>query len=384
MSNYSEAVLLTQKLIQIPTENPNGSEEKCSSFVESWLRALPNVSVRTQTVEQGRKNVIAKYKGRGLDKPPLVIMAHMDTVPVEGEWSVPPFESIIQDGKLYGRGACDMKSGLACALMTLKVVATKQWQLQRDLYVIATIDEEGPYMKGAMALIAENIIPSNALLIATEPTNLTLATEHKGTIWYEMCVEGKSSHGGNAHLGADAVHAAAEIIVRLKEKVNQLSYNHEIFGKPTISVGTIEGGSKTNMVAGSCRAELDFRLVPPMTKEEANQLVEQAIQEGCECVKGTSGSVRHLGWQRPPLRTSSDSMLRNMFRTAYERVVKEPLEESGFPAYTDVTMIGLETTNHHFVVFGPGHLDQAHATDEFVEIEQIEKCVDILLEVVQK
>ncbi|WP_110113863.1 M20 family metallopeptidase [Bacillus sp. CGMCC 1.16541] len=384
MANYSEAVMLTQKLVQIPSENPNGSEEKCIAFVESWLRALPNVSVSTQVVEQGRENIIAKYDGQKVGERPLVIIAHMDTVPVEGEWSVSPFESMIQDGKLYGRGSCDMKSGLACALMMLKVVATKQMKLTRDLYVIATVDEEGPYMKGAMALVNDNIVPSNALLIATEPTNLTLATTHKGTIWYELLIEGKSSHGGNAHLGADAVHAASEIIVRLKEKVANLSYDHQVFGKPTISVGTIEGGSKTNMVAGSCRVELDFRLVPPMTKEEANELVAQSIQEGCASVKGVRGSVQHLGWQRPPLLTSPESVLRSMFHEAYEQVVNEPLKESGFPAYTDVTMIGLETNNQNFVVFGPGHLDQAHAIDEFVEVEQIEKCVDILLEVVQK
>lgn len=383
MVTQSEAVKLTQRLVQIPTENPTGSEQECSKFVESWLKQLKNVSVTAQVVEEGRVNVIAKYPGSS-DLPPHVIIAHMDTVPVEGSWSVDPFGGEIIDGKLYGRGACDMKSGLACALMTIKHISNENLQLKRDLYVIASIDEEGPYMKGAIALVDEEIIPNNALLIATEPTDLTLATVHKGTIWYEIMVEGKSSHGGNAHLGADAAHAAAEIIVRIKEKVNKLSYKHHIFGRPAISVGTIQGGHKTNMVAGSCRMELDFRLVPPMSKEEANSIVKEAVQEGCSHVNGTKAKINHYGWERPPLETSPDSILIRSVREAYYEVNGTQLEESGFPAYTDVSMLGLKTGNRDLVVFGPGHLDQAHAIDEFVQISQIDLCTKVLIEIAQK
>ncbi|MCL7745663.1 M20 family metallopeptidase [Halalkalibacter alkaliphilus] len=380
MSGHSEAIQLTQKLVQIPTENPNGIELECSTFVETWLRKLNNVKVTTQVVEEGRVNVIAKYEGSSSNLPPLVIIAHMDTVPVEGTWSVDPFGGEIIDGKLYGRGACDMKSGLAAALMTIKEISEQNIQLSRDLYVIASIDEEGPYMKGAVALVDEQLIPDDALLIATEPTNATLATVHKGTIWYEVMVEGKSSHGGNAHLGADAAHAAAEIIVSIKEKVQKLPYHHEIFGAPAVSVGTIGGGNKTNMVAGSCRMELDFRLVPPMTKEEANQLVADAVQQGCAKVKGTKARTEHYGWERPPVETGDHSPLIDCFNKAYSNVTGTELQQSGFPAYTDVSMIGLKTGNRNLVVFGPGHLDQAHAIDEYVEVEQIDLCTKVLIE----
>lgn len=383
MPNYSEVVQLTQKLVQIPTENPNGVELECSRFVESWLRNLENVSVTTQQVEEGRVNVIAKYEGESSSLPPLVIIAHMDTVPVEGDWSVKPFSGEIKEGKLYGRGSCDMKSGLACALMTMKQVSESKSKLPRDLYVIATIDEEGPYMKGAIALVDEKIIPDHALLIATEPTNATLATVHKGTIWYEVNVKGRSSHGGNAHLGADAAHAAAEIIRSIKQKVKDLPYRHEIFGAPAVSVGTIQGGHKTNMVAGSCRMELDFRLVPPMTAEEANELMKEAVREGCNEVEGTSATIEHYGWERPPIETSPNSQLIDSFHQASLNITGSKLQESGFPAYTDASMIGLKTGNRDLVVFGPGHLDQAHAIDEYVEIAQIDLCLEVLRGVVQ-
>ncbi|WP_068676771.1 M20 family metallopeptidase [Oceanobacillus sp. Castelsardo] len=379
----SEAVRLTQQLVQIPTENPNGLERECSIFVEIYLRKLSNVQVMTREVDEGRTNVIAKYKGEKSDLPPLVIIAHMDTVPVEGKWTVDPFGAEIIDGEIYGRGSCDMKSGLACALVTMKQISENNIQLNRDLYVIASVDEEGPYMKGANALVDEQIIPDDALIIATEPTNATLSTVHKGTIWYEVMVEGKSSHGGNAHLGADAAHAAAEIIVALKEKVRNLPYNHDIFGKPAVSIGTIKGGNKTNMVAGSCRMEIDFRLVPPMTKEEANQIVSSAVEEGCANVKGTHATVNHYGWERPPIETDLNNPLIPSFEKAYTKVTRKELKKTGFPAYTDASMIGLRTGNRNIVVFGPGHLDQAHAIDEYVEVEQIDLCTKVLLEMVK-
>lgn len=379
---FSEAVRLTQQLVQIPTENPNGSERECSTFVENYLKELDNVNVTTQRVEEGRTNVIAKYKGNPSDLPPIVIIAHMDTVPVEGKWTVDPFGAEIVEGKLYGRGSCDMKSGLACALIMIKHISENNIPLNRDLYVIACVDEEGPYMKGVNALVDEQIIPNDALIIATEPTNATLSTVHKGTIWYEILVEGKSSHGGNAHLGADAAHAAAEIIVKLKEKVKKLPYDHNIFGKSTISIGTIGGGHKTNMVAGSCRIEVDFRLAPPLTKEEANPIVTSAVEEGCANVKGTQAKVQHYGWERPPIETDLNCPLIAPFEKAYLKVTGKELEKTGFPAYTDASMIGLRTGNRNILVFGPGHLDQAHVIDEFVEIAQIDLCTEVLTEMV--
>lgn len=137
------------------------------------------------------------------------------------------------------------------------------------------------------------------------------------------------------------------------------------------------------MVAGSSRIELDFRLVPPMTKEEANQLVEEAVKEGCVNVEGTSTTIKHYGWERPPMETAYNSPLIDYFDEAYSAITGLKLEKSGFPAYTDVSMIGLKTGNRDLVVFGPGHLNQAHAVDEYVEIEQIDLCTKVLIELVQ-
>ncbi|GAK11493.1 M20 family metallopeptidase [Geomicrobium sp. JCM 19039] len=375
-----EAILLTQKLVQIPSENPAGSEKDCATYVERWLREIEDVDVSVQHVEEGRTNVIAKRTGSDPSLRPLVILAHMDTVPVEGKWTFDPFAGEIANGKLYGRGACDMKSGLAAAMTALKQCTTQT--NRRDLYVIATVDEEGPFMKGACALIDEGLIPKDVELIATEPTSLNLSTVHKGTIWYEINILGKSSHCGNAQLGIDAAHAAAESIVRLKKNVGALSYHHDIFGKPSLSVGTIHGGDKTNMVAGSVRLELDFRLVPPMSAEEADKLVHQSVSEGCKVV-GAGYSAEHYGYARPPIESNKEADVIGRLQTAYKRTLGSQMKEAGFPAYTDVSMIGLKTGMRDLIVFGPGNLEQAHAIDEYVEVDQIESCTEVLSSLMQ-
>ncbi|EZH64560.1 hypothetical protein DH09_18685 [Bacillaceae bacterium JMAK1] len=373
----------TQSLVRIPSENPSGSERKCAQYVEDYLKDLNGISLQVQPVEDERSNIIAIYKGSDSSLRPLVILAHMDTVPVEGTWSQQPFGAEVIDGRLYGRGACDMKSGLAAALVAFKNVV-QQSQPKRDLYLAITVDEEGPFMKGAVALVNEEVIPENAELLVTEPTSNTIAVAHKGTIWYEIVITGRSAHGGHAVVGIDAGHVAAESIMQLKANVADLPYDHERFGKPTLSVGTIHGGEKTNMVAGSVRMELDFRLVAPMTQEEADELVDRSMKAACRKFKGASYTVNHYGYPRPPIDSNLESDLLERLEDACELTLKEEVSHTGFPAYTDASMIALKTGNRDLLVFGPANLEQAHRIDEYVEINQIEDCVNVLEEFMKK
>jgi len=377
------AIQLTKDLVQIPSVNPYGNEKECSDYILEWLEGIEGISVKVQSVEEHRNNIIIKYPCEHSSLPPLVIISHMDTVPAEGEWSVGPYSGEIIDGKLYGRGSCDMKSGLASTLVALKELAESKTEVKRDIYVIASVDEEGPYMKGAVALIEDGIVPEDAHFLATEPTSLTLSKVHKGTIWYKITVIGKSSHCGNAKLGIDVAHAAAECITDLKRNVSKLEYNHEIFGEPTLSVGTIHGGEKTNMVSGSVQFEIDFRLVPPMTQEEAEKIVEQSLKQGCARVTGSNFKIEQFGFARIPLESDENSNLLARIEHAYEASFQTDIGHSGFPAYTDVAMIGLKTGNKNIAVFGPGNLEQAHMIDEYVEVQQIIDCVTVLKKLIK-
>jgi succinyl-diaminopimelate desuccinylase len=146
------AVALTRDLVRIRSENPTGSEAEIAAFAHAWLAALPGTEVIEQEVTPGRANVVARLEGE--DKlPPLILMAHMDTVPAGGGWSHEPFAADLVNGRIYGRGACDMKSGLATAMCAFAAVARSGRKPRRSLVFCATVDEEGPHMMGVNALV---------------------------------------------------------------------------------------------------------------------------------------------------------------------------------------------------------------------------------------
>lgn len=154
VTSATESVELTQELVRIASENPSGAEDAVSGYVAEWLQKLPHVTVQQYQVEPGRSNVVARLgRGGAADAPAFI--AHMDTVPVGDGWTVDPFGGEIRDGKLYGRGSCDMKAGLAAAMVALVNVAQSGASLNRDLLLCATVDEEGLLMKRGVDLVEQ-------------------------------------------------------------------------------------------------------------------------------------------------------------------------------------------------------------------------------------
>lgn len=376
-----EVVQLTKKLIEIPSENPIGSEKECALFVRDWLTAA-GASVFEAEVYPERKNIVATVKGKG-SRPPLIILAHMDTVPAGEGWDVEPFAGVIKDNKLFGRGATDMKGGLAAAMMAMKNIIKSGYQLQGDFILCATVDEEGPKMGGGMHFAESGLITEDAMVIATEPTRNKLCLAQKGVMWYRIDVEGKMSHAGNAQLGADANHALAWIINELKQRVVSMGYQHPLLGDPTITVGKMVGGIKTNVVPNHAYAEIDFRLVPPITCKKANELLSEVCQEVSNAVAGTKAKVENLGLQRPPIEVKEGSPVVQALQKGHLIATGSNLEVEGFPAYTDAGVAFLITGNKQCVLFGPGDLDIAHTVNEYVSIEDLIIAENVLTETVK-
>lgn len=363
------------QLIRLRSENPTTDESSVVAFLITRLNEW-GIPYCLQNVQPGRQNIITKLKGTG-EKPPLVIVAHMDTVPAGEGWTKEPFEPVIEDGKLYGRGASDMKSGLAAAFYALKQVHESASSLPGDLIVVATVDEEGPEMLGAAKLIAEGFVPEDSLVIAPEPSNLEIVRAHKGVIWYELIAHGKMSHGGNAERGVDANHALAEAIVELKTAVSAIPFEHELVGKALVSVGKMSGGEKTNVVPALSRAEIDLRIPPPFTAADANKLMEKAVLRAAGRVPGSRIDISNLGLQRGPVETPVNSTVVQGLQKAYRHVTGKEPAIAGFTAYTDASLISLLMNHQNAVVFGPGNLKQAHSVDEWAEVEQIHICTEI-------
>jgi len=368
----------TQELIRIRTENPPGNEEACADYVEQFFK---NAGIKTlrMKVEEKRPNIIAKLKGN-FNKP-LVFLAHMDTVEVGEDWNVGPFSGEIREGKLYGRGAADMKGGLAVGMNVIAEISKMNLQLKRDLLFFAYVDEEEPSAKGIDALIKEGMIPENAFILILEPTNLKLAIAAKGVGWYEVIVKGKSAHAATPWEGANSIMAMSLMLVKLKDRVDRLKYDHPLLGRPQFTVGKIIGGlkGKVNMVPSSCKAEIDLRFVPPLSCDDVTEMIDICIKEACKTIPGTSGSMRNLSFPKPPFFSEADSILVKSIEMSYQEVTGKHLEKFGMLGYTDASVVGAKQNNKNCYVFGPGNIAQGHAVDEFVPIDEIYDCYQILL-----
>ena len=375
-ANTDTATGLTQALVRIRSENPTGNEQACADFVEGWLRRLEGVEVTVDEVAPGRPNVIARLPGG--DEPALAYIAHMDTVPAGEGWTVDPFGGIIREGRLYGRGASDMKGGLAAVMIALRDVAAAKIKPRRDLLVCATVDEEGAGMIGAVRLEKQGLVDASSLLVATEPTGLTLVVAQKGVMWYRVQTRGKMAHAGNPQLGADANHGLALALAELKRRFAALPYDHPQLGRPALTIGQMGGGAKTNVVPDHAWAEVDTRLVPPMTTAEAEEMIREVVEREAAKVPGVSGTVGVVTIDRPPVEARQDSPVVLAFGEAFRQVTGQDVRQAGFPAYTDAAIIAAMTSNPNAVLFGPGHLEQAHTIDEYTPVDEVETAARVL------
>jgi succinyl-diaminopimelate desuccinylase len=373
----------TAALVRIDSQNPGALESGCAAWVEERLREA-GVPMNTITVNAGRTNIVARVEG-GVG-PRLVLLAHMDTVPVGGGWTVDPFAGEIRDGRIYGRGAADMKAGLAVALNLLEALAGGP-PPSGDVLLCATVDEEGPEMAGAHALVHGGVVHEDDQVLALEPTGLRLRLAQVGLRWVELLVRGRMAHAGRAQLGVDANRLVARIVERLGDRVAELPYEDELLGRPLFTCGFIEGGVAVNVVPPSCTARFDLRFVPPLSSEEMVELVrEVAATTGAE-FPGSSFELRPLGPARPPVRAAENAHVVERLRDAYREVTGETLTAGGadgHEAYTDASMIAALTGSTTCTVFGPGSSDVAHTADEYVDLEDIEVASRVLEAVIAR
>ncbi len=368
----------TVALVRIDSQNPGVGEGACARWTHGRLRDA-GIDVTTRQASPGRDNVVARVPGRG-DGPRLVLLAHLDTVPIGEGWTVPPLEGLVRDGRIYGRGAADMKAGLAVAIGLLEDLAAGE-PPRGDVVLCATVDEEGPDMAGAHALVADGVVGPGDQVLALEPTGLRLRIAQVGLRWLELTVHGRMAHAGRAHLGIDANHVVARVVDRLKDRVASLPYRDDLLGCPLFTCGVLAGGVATNVVPPSSRAQLDIRLVPPMTTDDALDIARAVVDDVLVDFPGATYELHGLGVARPPVRAADDAHVVARLRDAYAEVAGRALASGGadgHEAYTDASMVAALTGSASCTVFGPGSSDQAHTADEFVSVSDIETASRVL------
>lgn len=372
MQNVRE---LLAKLISIPSVNtmglpvsgPEYGEAKLTEFLESWLSAF-DLDVRRQSVVPGRDNLLATYRSPSSNRH-VLLEVHQDTVPVEG-MIIEPFTPKVEDGKMYGRGACDNKGPMAAMLWALRRLAEERPADAPSVTLALTVDEEHTFL-GVRKLVEAGIDADVA--VVAEPTDLDIVIAHKGVVRWVLETTGRACHSSTPDQGVSAIYRMAPILQGIEKYARQLAVSHEdhLLGFPTMSVGRIDGGICVNVVPDSCRIEIDRRLVPGENPNEVALALEQFLRDQ----PGVGDFITHKPWlQAPPMGTDLNQGLTEQFGESINRF-RGNHQTKTVPFGTDASAIsgaGIPS-----IVFGPGSIGKAHTEDEFVPLDEVEMACDI-------
>ena len=381
---------LAQELVRIDSSDPGAYEDEIERFIKRLIEqqlaqldssALDAVQIEELEVLPGRRNLKVTVPGQS-DEPRLVYICHMDTVTLGDGWDadIAPLGAVVRDGKLYGRGACDMKGGLACAIAalvhTLERVASDGALPRRGFSLICSVDEED-FMRGSEAAIDAGWVGSREWVLDTEPTDGQIQVSHKGRTWFEIEMAGVTAHASQPWKGADAVAAMAEVVCSLRRTFATLPL-HEELGPSTITFGQIEGGYRPYVVPDHAKVWVDMRLTPPTDTAAATRMVEQAIVAAEAAVPGCHGSYTATG-DRPAIERDPSSPLLAALKRAADDVTGTDTTVGFFTGYTDTAVIAGKTGNRNCMSYGPGSLALAHKPNEYVPHADIVRCQNVLI-----
>ncbi len=386
---------LAQELVRIDSSDPGAYEGEIEHFIKGLIEqqlaqldspVLDAVQIAELEVLPGRRNLMVTVPGLS-DEPRLVYICHMDTVTLGDSWDAdtPPLGAVVRNDKLYGRGACDMKGGLACAIAalvhTLERVAADGALPRRGFSLICSVDEED-FMRGSEAAIAAGWVGSREWVLDTEPTDGQIQVAHKGRTWFEIEMTGVTAHASQPWKGADAVAAMAEVVCALRHAFAALPVQNEL-GPSTITFGQIEGGYRPYVVPDHAKVWVDMRLTPPTDTAAATRMVEQAIAGAEAAVPGCHGSYTVTGG-RPAIERDPGSPLLAALKRAADDVTDADTTVGFFTGYTDTAVIAGKTGNRNCMSYGPGSLALAHKPNEYVPHADIVRCQNVLIVLVDK
>ena len=358
----SELAELTAALVAIDSVNPSlaagvAGELELARFVAEWAERA-GLDVVLDEAAPGRPNVVATARGLGGGRS-LMLNAHMDTVGVAGMSE--PFSGRIEDGRVYGRGACDMKASLAASL--LAAVRARGLGLRGDVVVTAVSDEEVASV-GTEAVVARHRAD---FAIVTEPTDERLAIAHRGFVGFEIETEGFAAHGSRPDLGVDAIARMGPILVRLDALAARLSsgVGHPLLGTGSVHASLIEGGQEYSSYPASCLLTGERRTIP-------GESLAQVEKEVRELLGDVPGDAR-LGISRPPFELAPDAPFVEVVR----RCAGDP-EIVGVPFWADSGLLG--AAGIPTVLYGPRG-EGLHAEVEWVDIASAERCANVYVAV---
>jgi acetylornithine deacetylase/succinyl-diaminopimelate desuccinylase family protein len=371
-----------QELVRIPSENPPGHEKAVALKI---LEKLNNLGLTTRIIEaeKGRPNIVATLEG-DQDHPALLFNGHTDVVPAGPDWDMDPFSGTIKDHKLYGRGSCDMKGGLAAMLAVAEAFVRTGIKPLGKLTFAVVVDEETGGNKGTGYLVENHEIQADMAIVA-EPSDFRMSISEGGVLWSELCVRGKRAHTINRRDAVNAVEKMAGVITALTKLSDELSrFQHESYGSPILSVNMVNGGIKVNIVPDDCRASLDFRFPPGigMDIDQAISKIEDLLEEMKQRDQTLQVEIQHKIVAQP-FEQSEDIEIVRRLKESYKQVTGQMPEwwrrgkKTVIPTDDSDCYHLWVKENIPCVYFGPGKLEWCHAANEHIDTKDIYKAAKI-------
>lgn len=386
-----DLVQTLSELVAIPSVNPMGQnvsgpeyfEYRVTEYLETLFDQL-GLPHQRQFVDEKRENIVARLEG---GTPPeeggelILFEAHQDTVPVEG-MTIDPWKPQLREGKLFGRGACDIKGGMTAMLSAISRLSETSPEGRPTIIMACTVNEEHGF-SGALELTrlwepgVRSLIPRRPdMAIVAEPTGLNVVVAHKGTIRWRCRVHGKAAHSSQPRLGENAIYKMAHALHSLEAYQHEAAAtlgNHPLCGQATLSVGMIHGGLSVNTVPDLCTIEIDRRLLPG---EDALTAYGKVLKFMAE-YPGVDFELDH---EMPyligaALSDEANGSLADRLAEDVQQLVGQ-VHKIGVPYGTDAATFaedGIPT-----VVFGPGSIDQAHTADEWIALDELQRASEIL------
>jgi acetylornithine deacetylase len=370
---FGDGSSLLRELVRTDSRNPSlvpdapGEGElarRLGDVLSSW-----GFDVKLAEAAPGRPNVVAVLAGSKRSARSLMFNGHLDVVGVEG-MTHEPFEAVVRGGRLYGRGASDMKGGLAamCA-----AAARTRGQLKGDLIVAAVVDEEWQSI-GTNALLASGLRADAA--IVTEPTRLAMMPAHKGFVWIQITVHGRAAHGSRWDIGVDAIRHAGLVLAEL-DRVDAEDLplrTHPLLGRASLHASSIEGGIGLSTYPDRCVVRVERRTIPG----DSPRLVQEEMLAACDRVRTRRPDFRadvELLLAQPPSDVALDAPIVGALADVLvaNGLTAAPI---GMSAWTDAAL--LNAAGIPAICFGPGDMGLAHAAEEYIELQEIESATNIL------
>ncbi|MFA5090311.1 MAG: M20 family metallopeptidase [Candidatus Omnitrophota bacterium] len=365
--NKNRLIRLTQKLIQINSENPPGDESRIADFVVKYLK---DIGLKTHIYEfkKNRSNAVAVL-GQKRNRHSLLVTPHLDTVPAGEDWRFGPFSGEISGDKIYGLGATDRKGDLACLMEAINSIVENNVSLGYNLIFAATADEENGSHLGLIPLLKKGILkPDAAVVLDTDDFSIVVA--QKGLLHIKVRVQGKRAHGAYPWLGKNAIDISLDILRELKRhkfKYKAVRY----LRSPTVNIGTIKGGDKVNVVADWCDFELDFRFLPGMSAKEICTYLKRL------CGKYAPRFRIEIEGVQAPYLIEKDHALVSYLRQAMYKAGARPLI-SGSEGATVITFF--QEMGIPAIATGFGSQGCNHITNEYSRISNLYKGAQVLAE----